>query len=325
MDLAKDLLNLKSKLVTIENNFSEKLLKESEIEKEQLDKRLDEKLNAMVKSKSSPLVNLNIGGKVFSTKLSTLLSCKESLFYKDLVQYQEEGTTLPEMIFYDRAYTHFELFLNYFRYNRFSIKGFKPWQKEEIRAEVLYYGLEPTLQLGKREDYDVSWDRTLSRQDACTISSEDPKSVRIHSTTCSTHFVTNKLFTDEDFQIELEVAVTQTDDYLYVGLFNNTFQTTTCCCGNPQNTFFIKCDGTIHINGGTISDPRIRWNSQTIIVGMKVFLSEGQKRLFFYFPDKGDLELGPYTLVGTGFRVYAGHCNTGNGNIRILDCYSCKE
>ena len=117
------------------DNFSEKLLKESEIEKEQLDKRLDEKLNAMVKSKSYPLVNLNIGGKVFSTKLSTLLSCKESLFYKDLVQYQEEGTTLPEMIFYDRAYTHFELFLNYFRYNRFSIKGFKPWQKEEAESE----------------------------------------------------------------------------------------------------------------------------------------------------------------------------------------------
>ena len=46
--------------------------------------------------------------------------------------------------------------------------------------------------------------------------------------------------------------------------------------------------------------------------------------MYFLFPDKNDKELGPYTLTGNDFRVYAGHCNSGNGTITILDCYEIK-
>ena len=79
------------------------------------------------------------------------------------------------------------------------------------------------------------------------------------------------------------------------------------------------------MSGGNVSNNQALWHSQRITIGMKVYLSTSEKRLVFYFPDRGDLELGPYPLTGTGFRVYAGHCNTGNGEIRILDCFAIKD
>jgi len=323
MDLKGELLGLKSKLETIEKDFTEKLIDVTD--KEEVNKRLDQKLECLVEDKKTPLVNLNIGGKIFSTRLSTLLSCKECIFYKDLSKYVDEGKKVPDVLFYDRAYTHFGLILDYLRYQRFSIKKYKGVEREEIREEVAFYGLEDVLQISKKEEYEIDWDRTLSKQGQCTIT-EDTKVIRIHSNNCYTHFVTNKLWNNQDFQIELEVAVTQTDSYLFVGLINSTYSRDgNCGCCNPPNAFYVQCDGSIHINSVTSNNPQVRWNSQRIIIGMKVYLSETQKRMYFYFPEKGDLEIGPYNLTGTGFRVYVGHCNTGNGEIRILDCFAIKD
>ena len=66
----------------------------------------------------------------------------------------------------------------------------------------------------------------------------------------------------------------------------------------------------------------IKWGSEKIIIGMKVYLSESNKRMYFYFPEKQNIELGPYEIVGSSFRVFAGHCNAGKGEIRILSCKS---
>lgn len=322
MDLKNMLGGLKSKLVNIEKDFNDKITNVSE--KEETLKRIDEKVNEIVESKNKPLINLNIGGKIFSTKLSTLLSCKETIFYKTLSKMIDEGTKIPDEIFYDRSYTHFELILNYLRTNTFNLNHYDRFEKEDIREEIQFYGLDEVLQITKREDFEIEWDQTLSKSGVFTINSSDKKIIKIHSNTCYTHFVTNKLWKDEDFQIELEVGVNQSDNYLYVGLYNSGYSLTgNCGCCNPANSFYMQCDGSVHINGQRTENSGLAWNSQKIIIGMKVYIST--KKIYFYFPTKNDKEIGPYTLTGSQFRVYAGHCNSGNGEIKILDCFALKD
>lgn len=323
MDLKKDLEGLKSKLQSIENNFSDKIT--NVCEREELNNRLEKKLNDVWETKQSSLVNLNIGGKIYTTRVNTLLSCTESIFSKTVKQYQSNGEKLPEELFYDRSYQHFEIILNYLRYGNLCLKGINKYDKEEIREEIVFYGLSNLL-INKREEYDIIWDNTLSKAGACTIDTNDRKNIRIHSTTCYTHFVTDKVWTNEDFQIELEVAVTQGDNLLYVGLQNSSYiLTSNCGCCNPQNSFYLQCDGSLHINSATTPSVIQPWNSQKIIIGMKVYLSESNKRIYFYFPERNDLEIGPYNLTGSNFRVYSGHCNQGNGEIKILDCFAIKD
>ncbi len=323
MDLKKDLMGLKSKLENIEKGFNEKLTDVSD--KEQRDKRIDEKISEIVQAKTQPAVHLNIGGKIFATKLSTLLSCKDSIFYKNLSQYIDNESNIPEEIFYDRSYAHFDIILNYLRTNTFNIKSLNRFEKEDIREEVEFYGLSSILDISKRQEYDIEWDQSLSKSGACTVDSTEKRLIKIHSNTCYTHFVTNKLWTNEDFQIELEVAVTQSDSYLYVGIYNSSYSLSgSCGCCNPTNCVYIQCDGSVHTNSTKTNNNQVAWQSQKIIIGMKVFL-ETQKNVYFYFPEKNDLEIGPYKLTGSNFRIYSGHCNNGNGTIRILDCWELKE
>jgi hypothetical protein len=67
-----------------------------------------------------------------------------------------------------------------------------------------------------------------------------------------------------------------------------------------------------------VKDDRISWFGGNVDISMKVLLRE--KQIYFSIPDK--VELGPYNIVsGNNFRVVAGHCNSGNGELIISDCY----
>ncbi len=59
------------------------------------------------------------------------------------------------------------------------------------------------------------------------------------------------------------------------------------------------------------------WGSQSVTVGMKINIKE--KKIWFYIPDK--VEVGPFNIIGGSFRVVAGHCNNGSGELIIQDCY----
>ena len=133
-----------------------------------------------------------------------------------------------------------------------------------------------------------------------------------------THFLTNRVFTDENFTIEFESSVSQTDNYYYIGIINESYSTSgNCGCCNPSNSYYIQCDGSTHINS-TRNNGTLSWYSQSCIIGMRVYLSD--KTIYFY-KDTPDNEVGPFTIVsGTNFRVFAGHCNSGNGELKILSC-----
>jgi len=264
-------------------------------------------------------VRINVGGKIFNTKFSNLLNVKDTIFYCLLAKRLDRDGEVPKNFFFDRNYTYFPLILDYLRNKSLSLRAFNKEQKAEIVEELDFYGID-LFQKGKIKEIDIEWDQGLSKSGACTVDINDKRVIKIHSNTCYTHFLTNRTFSqDENFQIEFETTVTQTDSYYYIGIINESYSTSgNCGCCNPSNAYYIKCDGTAHINSASHSVPNFAWQSATCIIGMKVNLSE--KKISFY-RDGEENECGPYDIgSGNNFRVFAGHCNTGNGTLTITKC-----
>jgi hypothetical protein len=140
--LKEDLIGLKSKLENLEKEFETKL-KDVE-EKESKFKKLDDHINEIVNTKDTVL-KLNVGGKVFSTKISTLLSVKDTLFYKLISTSVENSNEVCKEIFFDRSYRHFPFILDYLRTKKFSVKGYTVYDIEDIAEEAEYYGLSEIL------------------------------------------------------------------------------------------------------------------------------------------------------------------------------------
>ena len=294
-------------------------------EQEKKFKEIDEKLQQKYENDENSTIKLNVGGREFKTLIKTLISIKDTLFYRLIGNAIETGKNLPETVFIDRSFSHFELVLNFMKYKQISLKGYNKLEREDICNELDYYGLEEEA-LGKKNkaSIDLQWDPNLSKVNVFTLDS-DKKVCTIKSTTCYTHFVMNKEFEEEDFELNLEVAVSQTDAFLYVGIYNESYITANNCgCCNPKNAWYVQCNGTIHDNGKSITESRIKWNSEKINIVIKGYVSDAndKKHVIFCFPDKGDLELGPYYLNGKKFRPYVGHCNKGNGQVTIVDCIS---
>jgi hypothetical protein len=322
--LKSDLLKLKEQLENIEieleqpqNTPSGVIFNENKDESSRKNNLSPEEQIQELISANSDLISLNIGGKIFKTNQSTLLKPKGTLLHDLLMHYKNLNQEIPSEIFIDRSYTHFKLILDIIRTNQFNIKKYNKMEKEEILDELEFYGLTTHLNLNKKREIEIKWDKGLSKSGACTVDTEEPRNIKIHSTTCYTHFVTNPAFTNENFIIELESTVTQTDNYYYIGLVNESYSTSSSCmCCNPANSFYIQCDGSVHING-VKTDVGLSWHSANVTITMKVSLED--KKIWFSIPDRN--EVGPYTLNGNSFRVVAGHCNTGNGEIKITDCY----
>jgi hypothetical protein len=308
-----DLASLREKLMSVEREFEERL-QEVEIKTKDF-RQMDAKLEERRQEKDFQ-IKINVGGKNFVTKLSTLLGVKDTLFYNLLANYVKKDLEIPGEIFFDRNYTYFPLVLEYLRHKNVSMKGYDKFQKDDIIEDFEFFGIDI---FGRtKNEIEINWDIALSKAGNCSINGDDGRSLKVHSTSCYTHFLTDRLFTDENFIIEFETTVVQTDSYYYIGLINESYNTTSNCgCCSPANSYYIQCDGTVHINSSKINSP-LQWNSEKCIIGMRVILSE---KVIYFYKDSPDNEFGPYIIsTGTNFRVYAGHCNTGNGNLNILTC-----
>jgi hypothetical protein len=307
-----DFTSIREKLLSIEKEFQERL---TEVEIKTKDFRdLDRKLEEKKNEKDFP-IKINVGGKIFVCKLSTILGVKDTIFYNLFANYVKQGLEIPKELFFDRNYTHFPIIMEYLRHKNISLKNYKKFEREDVIEELEFYGID--LFSKNKQELDIEWDMTLSKSGACSIK-DDPRILSVHSTGCYTHFVTNRVFTDENFIIEFESTVTQTDNYYYIGIINESYSTSgSCGCCNPSNSYYIQCDGSTHINANR-GNSLLSWHSQPCIIGMRVLLSD--KTIYFY-KDTPENEIGPFNIVsGTNFRVYAGHCNSGNGELKILTC-----
>jgi hypothetical protein len=140
--LKDDLLGLKSKLENLEKEFEVKLNDVNK--KEERFKQIDQQIDDIV-NKKDQIIKLNIGGKVFQTKMSTLYNVKDTLFYKLISTNVENNTELNKEIFIDRSYTYFPMILDYLRTKKFSIKGLTKYELEDLLDEAQYYGITEIL------------------------------------------------------------------------------------------------------------------------------------------------------------------------------------
>lgn len=316
-NLKDNLFGLKSQLENLEKvlgSTPDEIKKMSE-EKKEGKKFTNTEVKLSELLQKDKIIKLNIGGKVFKTKESTLKAFPGSKLAKAL---EEKQFVNDNEIFFDRTFNNFDLILNYLREKKINMKKLNKFEKEDLIVEMDYYGLSEEVNINKKLEYDLEWDQGLSKAGACTVDPEDKKRLKVHSTTCYTHFVTNITWKDEIFVVEFDSNVQQTDNYLYFGIVNESYSLTgNCMCCSPGNSVYLQCDGNFKINSTYINNPAFAFYSQPTIIGMKVNLQE--KNVYFYIPDR--CEAGPFTLNGNTFRLVAGHCNTGNGSINILTCF----
>jgi len=323
MNSTEEFGKVQKKIEQMEKEYESKTKSIQEQEKKFKD--IDEKLQQKYENDESSIIKLNIGGKVFTTLIKTLISLKDTLFYRLIGNCIETGKNLPDTYFIDRPFDYFEMVLNFMKYKQISLKGYNKHERLDITNEFEYFGLSEEA-FGKKfkQTIDIEWDPVLSRQNCFTLDA-DKKVCTIKSTTCYTHFVMNNQFQDEDFELQLEVDLTKNSSNKYVGIFNENYVTTsTCGCCNPANAWYVQSNGTIHDSNKIVTDTRIKWRFEKTNITIKGYISESheKKHVMFCFPDYGDLELGPYYLSGKKFRPFVGHCSTGIGQVTILDCFS---
>jgi len=135
MQLKEDLGTIKSRLELIETQL------EGEIEA--LDKREAKwkKLDLIVHcvlNKSDSIIRFNVGGKIFSTRKSTMNSIPDTLFHKIA---NSNELDFNQTIYFDRNPTYFEFLLDFIRTHEFNYKKFTKVELSEIHIEAEYFEL----------------------------------------------------------------------------------------------------------------------------------------------------------------------------------------
>ena len=150
--MLKELNFLKNKLDHIEKNIVEKV---DEIElKEEKWNELEIKVKEIRETRRDDIININIGGKKFATKIQTLMNVKDNLFYKLIIS---KRFNFQNGIFIDRSAKMFPVILDYFRKQEFNIKRFNKEELSELREEAIYYEVLPLENLLGEEKKDIKY------------------------------------------------------------------------------------------------------------------------------------------------------------------------
>jgi hypothetical protein len=160
----------------IEKEFDDKL--KDVAEKETRYKELDDRIEEIIKSKNN-IVRLNVGGKIFKTRVSTLLASKDTIFYYLVSKELEENSELNDKeFFFDRSYKFFPIILDYLRTKNCSYKNYNKFEIEDLFEESQFYGITEmisTLEEMKKEIEIVSMDAAPRYSNAGTHNFEDLK------------------------------------------------------------------------------------------------------------------------------------------------------
>ena len=135
--LKGDLQGLKDRLQSIDTDFQIKL---ADVEKKNekyanIDQRMDEYLK-----NNTTLITLNVGGKIFKTKMATLLSEKDTFFYYIVAQRLENNEKPEEEMFFDRSYATFDFFMDYLRTKKFCLLNKTKGDLDDLFSDASFYG-----------------------------------------------------------------------------------------------------------------------------------------------------------------------------------------
>jgi hypothetical protein len=139
--LKDELINLKGKLENLEEELTNQMMA-LEIRAEEWHKK-DEEVEALMKAKKDAIITLNIGGKLFQTKLETLLSVKDTIFYAMILKKLD----ITKEIFIDRKSKYFHHILSYLRNKKFSGKDLSSADLEYILEDAEFYEVQDMIDI----------------------------------------------------------------------------------------------------------------------------------------------------------------------------------
>ena len=142
LGLRDEMLNLKGKLENLEGELTNQMM-ELEVKAEDWHKT-DEQVVELIKKNKDLIITLDIGGKKFQTKLDTLLSMKDTLFYKLLLGGKLD---LKSEIFIDRSYFYFHYILSYLRNKKLIETSLTTQQIDCLLDEANFYELQELIDI----------------------------------------------------------------------------------------------------------------------------------------------------------------------------------
>lgn len=136
------LSELKSKLEILEKTLGNESTSNNKLSTDNISsdesQNFEKRIKEIVSIKSDDIVKINVGGKHFATKLETILSVKDNLFFK---MHHSKKFDMKKEIFIDRSPEYFPLILDYLRYKKINLKKINNYQLIEFKEEVIYYEL----------------------------------------------------------------------------------------------------------------------------------------------------------------------------------------
>lgn len=133
--LKEELYKLKNRLETIEEQLTSQ---SNEIDsREGKWAKIEPNLNYVI-STQGDRIKLNIGGKLFTTSVNTILTIRDSF----LARLIESGKIdLKEELFFDRSPRVFHLILNYYRYKKIDYKKLNKNDLIQLKDDAEYFAV----------------------------------------------------------------------------------------------------------------------------------------------------------------------------------------
>lgn len=143
--LKTEILEKKEKLDKLEKELEEQI--NSLADKEAKYQEVCANADKIKAEKGEELVNFNVSGRLFTTKIKTLLNIRDTFFYKLVLSGDFD---FKETLDFDRNPRFFLMVLDYLRYRNLDIKRLNKEDKADLRFEAQYFEVtELCNQLGE--------------------------------------------------------------------------------------------------------------------------------------------------------------------------------
>lgn len=142
--LKSEILEKKEKLILMEKRLDEEI--SNLASKEELYQKQCSEMDYFKSKHGEELVNINCSGKLFTTKLGTLLGIRDTFFYRLF----QGGFDHKQIIELDRNPRFFLQILDFLRFRKLDINSLKKEDKMDLRFEAQYFEITDLLnQLGE--------------------------------------------------------------------------------------------------------------------------------------------------------------------------------
>lgn len=135
----KPLFEFQAKLNELKPELEERLQKiESKSAKI---KDMDKQIKDLIEAQGNLLVSIEVGEITFKTKLKTLLSKRDSFFYKYIFNDVQNGQSITKEFYFDRSPKYFSLLLDFIRTGVLNYEGLPIKDAVDYLLEAEFYGI----------------------------------------------------------------------------------------------------------------------------------------------------------------------------------------